>query len=114
MSRTFERRATASWALYDFANSAFTTLVVTFVYAAYFTQRMAADEIEGTALWSRGVTVTAVLVAVASPFLGALADRRVDPAPLIEETFALADGVRALERASERGVAKVLLDPSRA
>lgn len=75
MSRTFDRRATASWALYDFANSAFTTLVVTFVYAAYFTQRMAADEIEGTALWSRGVTVTAVLVAVASPFLGALADR---------------------------------------
>ncbi|MCB9593349.1 MAG: alcohol dehydrogenase catalytic domain-containing protein [Sandaracinaceae bacterium] len=49
-----------------------------------------------------------------APAIRALADRRVDPAPLIEETFALADGVRALERASERGVAKVLLDPSRA
>ncbi|MCA9608369.1 MAG: MFS transporter [Myxococcales bacterium] len=75
MSRGLDRRATASWALYDFANSAFTTLVVTFVYAAYYTQEMAHDEIEGTALWSRGVTITAVLVAVASPFLGALADR---------------------------------------
>lgn len=75
MSRGLDRRATASWALYDFANSAFTTLVVTFVYAAYYTQAMAHDEIEGTALWSRGVTITAVTVALLSPFLGALADR---------------------------------------
>lgn len=68
-------RATVAWALYDFANSAFTTLVVTFIYAAFFTQTMAGDEIEGTALWSRGVTVTAITVAALSPFLGALADR---------------------------------------
>ena len=64
-----------SWALYDFANSAFTTLVVTFIYAAFFTKKMAADEIAGTALWSRGVTITAISVALLSPFLGALADR---------------------------------------
>ena len=70
-----DRRATWSWALYDFANSAFTTLVVTFIYAAFFTKLMATDEITGTALWSRGVTVTAVMVAGLSPFLGALADR---------------------------------------
>ena len=43
-----------AWALYDFANSAFTTLVVTFVYATYFTKSIAADEITGTLLWSRG------------------------------------------------------------
>ncbi len=71
-----------AWALYDFANSAFTTLVVTFVYATYFTKALvldpatgAPDEIAGTALWSRGVTTTAVLVALLSPFLGAFADR---------------------------------------
>jgi UMF1 family MFS transporter len=68
-------RAVWSWALYDFANSPFTTLVVTFVYATYFTQAIAADPIHGTALWSRGVTVTGVVVAVLSPLLGALADR---------------------------------------
>jgi len=73
--RTFDRDATIAWAFYDFANSAFTTLVVTFVYAAFFTKLMAADEIAGTAIWSRGVTVTAVAVAALSPFLGALADR---------------------------------------
>ena len=69
------RRAIWSWALYDFANSPFTTLVVTFVYATYFTQAIAPDPITGTALWSRAVAVTALIVAIASPVMGALADR---------------------------------------
>src|SRR3970282_289273 len=68
-------RAVWSWALYDFANSPFTTLVITFVYATYFTQAIASDPIQGTALWSRGVTITALIVAFASPVLGAVADR---------------------------------------
>lgn len=78
----YSPRTVWAWALYDFANSAFTTLVVTFVYGAYFTKALVLDpatgqasEIAGTALWSRGVTLTALLVAVLSPFLGALADR---------------------------------------
>ncbi|MEM8558305.1 MAG: MFS transporter [Bacteroidota bacterium] len=75
MPRTYDRRAVWAWSLYDFANSAFTTLVVTFVYATYFTQGIAANEIEGTALWTRGITLTAIAVAVLSPFLGAMADR---------------------------------------
>jgi len=69
------RRAVWSWALYDFANSPFTTLVITFVYATFFTQVIAADPIEGTTLWGRGITITAVVVALCSPVLGALADR---------------------------------------
>jgi UMF1 family MFS transporter len=77
MSKVTEARprAIASWALYDFANSPFTTLVVTFVYATYFTQAIADDPIHGTALWSRGITATALIVAFGSPVLGALADR---------------------------------------
>lgn len=74
-SASVRRREIWSWALYDFANSPFTTLVVTFVYATYFTQAIADDPIHGTALWSRGVTITAIVVALASPVLGALADR---------------------------------------
>lgn len=70
------RRQVAAWAMFDFANSPFTTLVVTFIYATFFTQFIAADEIHGTALWSRGVTITALIVALTSPFLGAWADRR--------------------------------------
>ena len=74
-SGNIDRRVVGSWALYDFANSPFTTLVVTFIYAAYFTQAIAPDPIHGTALWSRGVTITAIMVALLSPILGALADR---------------------------------------
>lgn len=68
-------RVVWSWALYDFANSAFTTLVVTFIYATYFTRAMAPDEVTGTAWWSRGVALSAVLVAALSPLVGALADQ---------------------------------------
>ena len=71
----YRPRTIWAWALYDFANSAFTTLVVTFVYAAYFTQAVAPDPISGTTLWSRAVTASGVLVALLSPYLGALADQ---------------------------------------
>lgn len=64
-----------SWAMYDFANSAFTTLIVTFIYATYFTKEIAANSIEGTELWSRGVSITAVTVGLLSPIAGAFADR---------------------------------------
>lgn len=64
-----------SWAFYDFANSPFTTLVITFVYATFFTEVIAADPIAGTTLWGRGITITAIVVALCSPILGALADR---------------------------------------
>ncbi len=71
----YGRRAIWSWAMYDFANSAFTTLVITFVYATYFTQAIAPDPITGTALWSRAIAITALITAICSPLLGALADR---------------------------------------
>lgn len=64
-----------SWALFDWANSAFTTLVVTFIYATYFTRSFSTDETLSTAWWGRGVAVSAVLVAILSPILGAAADR---------------------------------------
>ena len=69
-------RAVWSWALYDFANSAFTTLIITFVYAAFFVKGIAPDETTGTVLWTWGVAApSAIAVAVLSPFLGALVDR---------------------------------------
>lgn len=64
-----------AWCLYDWANSAFTTLVVTFVYAAYFTAAFADDPGRGTALWSRGITASALAIAALAPIAGALADR---------------------------------------
>ncbi len=69
-----DRKALFSWAMYDFANSSFTTLIVTFIYATYFTKAIAPDQLIGTTLWSRAVTISALAVAFLSPFLGAMAD----------------------------------------
>jgi UMF1 family MFS transporter len=69
------RRSIAAWTFYDFANSSYTTLIVTFIYSTFFTKVIAADEITGTVLWSRAVNITAIVVAVLSPFLGTIADQ---------------------------------------
>ena len=61
--------------MYDFANSAFTTLVVTFIYATFFTEVLAEDNVAGTTYWSWGVAISAILVALVSPFLGAVAEQ---------------------------------------
>jgi UMF1 family MFS transporter len=68
-------RTIASWCMFDWANSAFTTLVVTFIYSTYFTKAIAPDEVTGTALWSRAVGLSAIIIAALSPILGAAADK---------------------------------------
>ncbi len=75
--RARERRAIAAWCSYDFANSPFTTLVVTFVYPVWFaaTVKAEGDPGYGTRLWTYGVTVSALAGALLSPVFGALADR---------------------------------------
>jgi UMF1 family MFS transporter len=70
-----DRATIRAWCFYDWANSAFTTLVVTFIYASYFTQTFAADAGAGTALWSRGIVISSILIALLAPLLGAAADR---------------------------------------
>ena len=67
--------ASFSWCLYDWANSAFSTLVITFMFSAYFTTTVVEDPISGTALWGRTLSFAALIVAFSSPVLGAIADK---------------------------------------
>ena len=69
------RKTIISWMMYDFANSSFANNVTTFIYAAFFTKVIAENEIVGTALWSRGVGIIMLVVALLSPPLGALSDQ---------------------------------------
>jgi UMF1 family MFS transporter len=69
------RRAVVSWCLFDWANSAYPTLIVTFVFAAYFTRAVAASPEEGTAAWGTAISLSALFVAVLSPVFGAVADQ---------------------------------------
>lgn len=64
-----------SWALYDWANSAFYTIVLTFVFAQYFSQSVVQDSVAGTEAWGNIVGVAGIFVAVLAPVLGAIADR---------------------------------------
>jgi MFS transporter, UMF1 family len=68
------RLAQFSWALYDWANSAFSAVIITFVFATYFSQGIAADSVSGTAAWGWAMTVSGIAIALMSPVLGAIAD----------------------------------------
>ncbi len=68
------KRGLIAWALYDWANSAFPTVVITFVFAAYFTKGVAVDEVTGTSQWGYAMSLSAFAVAVVAPVLGAIAD----------------------------------------
>jgi MFS transporter, UMF1 family len=70
-----DRRALAAWCLFDWANSAFPTIVTTFLFSAYFTDYVAATHAAGQSLWSLANGLAALVVALASPVLGAIADQ---------------------------------------
>ena len=64
------------WCFYDFANQPFTTIVVTFIYSAYFISGIVvADEAMGQVYWGNAVTVCAIIIALLSPIMGAAADQ---------------------------------------
>lgn len=67
-------RQLCAWALYDWATSPFFTVVITFVFATYFIKGVVGDEVRGTALWGWTITASALVIALTSPILGAVAD----------------------------------------
>ena len=74
LSEEKQKKQIISWSLYDFANQPYTTLIITFIYSAFFVNYIAGDEQQGTFLWANAISITAITVAFISPFLGAFAD----------------------------------------
>ncbi|MDX1635630.1 MAG: MFS transporter [Marinobacter sp.] len=68
-------RALWAWALYDWANSAFFTIILTFVFARYFSEAVVGDEVAGTEYWGNIVGITGIGIAILAPVLGAIADQ---------------------------------------
>lgn len=63
------------WMFYDFANSAFTTIIVSVVYSVYFTSVVVGGNSGyGELLWGRAVGLSMTLVALTAPIFGAVAD----------------------------------------
>jgi len=69
------RRATVAWMLYDFANSAFVAVIPATVYSKYYALVVVGNELgRGDFWWGLSVTSSMVIVALAAPPLGAIAD----------------------------------------
>ena len=61
------RRARLAWCLYDWANSAFPTIIVTFVFSTYFVKSVAEDEISGAVQWGYALSLSGVAIAIIAP-----------------------------------------------
>ncbi len=69
------RLGIGAWALYDWADSSFNTVIGTFVFSVYFARAVFGDETQGAAVWGYAMAVAGFFIAVGSPVLGAIADR---------------------------------------
>ena len=82
--------------MYDWANSAFTTIVITFVFATYFARGVVGDETLGTAYWGYALSLSGLAIAVLAPILGAVADKGGRRKPWIAGCTALCVAATAL------------------
>lgn len=62
------------WTLFDFANTSYSIVVVTFLFAVYFKQTVVSGNPVGDFYWSIGTSVSMLITAIVSPILGAIAD----------------------------------------
>ncbi|GAB4530990.1 MAG: MFS transporter [Anaerolineales bacterium] len=67
------RKERVAWYLYDFGNSAYASVVLLAVYSAYFKGQVVGGA-EGSRLWGLTISVAMIIVAVAAPIMGAIAD----------------------------------------
>ena len=77
------RREVLGWALYDFANSGYTTVVLTAVFSAYFVGGVAQGASWATFAWTAALALSSLLAMLTLPALGAWADLRGAKKPLL-------------------------------
>lgn len=70
------KKQVGAWALFDFANSVYPAVITTAVFSGYYTGFVVGgDDGRGTQLWGNAVSLSALIVALTAPLLGAIADR---------------------------------------
>ena len=77
-----------SWALFDWANQPYFTVITTFIFAPYFTSVVVGDPVQGQAYWGYTQAAAGILIALLSPVLGSIADAGGPRKPWIA-TFAV-------------------------
>jgi UMF1 family MFS transporter len=82
------KREVFAWAMYDFANSGYTTVVLTAVFNAYFVGVVAGNAAWATLAWTASLAASCVLVMLTMPAIGAFADLRAAKKRLLMLTTA--------------------------
>src|SRR5688572_33376061 len=82
-------REVLAWASYDFANSGYTTVVITAVFNAYFVGVVADGADWGTLAWTVALSASYLLVIATAPLLGAWADLTARKKTLLAASTAL-------------------------
>lgn len=72
------KREVWSWAAFDFANSGYTTVVLTAVFNAYFVSVICADASWATLLWTSVIAASNILAIVLMPLIGAATDLKAN------------------------------------
>ncbi len=72
------KKSVFSWCFYDWANTAFSTVIITFVFGVYFMREIVGDEISGAAQWGFAISISGFFIAILGPLLGAIADNSGD------------------------------------
>jgi UMF1 family MFS transporter len=72
-----------SWALFDFANSGYTTVVITAIFNAYFVSVVANNESWATFAWTASLAASYALIILTAPLVGAYADAYAVKKPLL-------------------------------
>lgn len=73
--KSASRGALFSWAMYDWANSSFFAVIQTFVFATYFIQSVAENDVIGSRQWGNVISAAGLVIAFGGPLLGAVADQ---------------------------------------
>jgi len=80
--RLASRREIFGWAMFDFANQAFTLLIITVVFGELFTTVIVGDRGDNfrlaNLLWSLALAVSFLLVVLTAPLCGAIMDYRAE------------------------------------
>ncbi len=77
------RREVWAWAMFDFANSGYTTVVITAVFSAYFVTAVAGNAPWATFAWTLALSVSYALVMFTAPLVGAHADAHASKKKLL-------------------------------
>ena len=76
-------RKSGAWAVFDWGNSAISTIIFTFVFPVYFAQSIFGDDTLGSAQWSFAIGLAGLVTAILAPLVGGMADHYGPRKPLL-------------------------------